>query len=132
MSRIIKTIEIEGQQGVALFDTGATLTYVVKKFLKDVPLRSVLRPYKVAIGGREIEVKEFCAIRGKIEGLGFDTEATPVDKIGKADGKEIDILIGALTMEQWGIKLDPKNGSLDLTFLKERIFTEFCILIFDF
>jgi hypothetical protein len=28
MVRIVKTIEIEGQQAMALFDTGAVLTYV--------------------------------------------------------------------------------------------------------
>jgi len=50
---IIKKIEIEGQEAIALFDTGALHTYVVRSLLKDVPLRRVLEPYRVALGGKE-------------------------------------------------------------------------------
>jgi len=31
------------------------------------------------------------------------------------DGYELDAIIGALTMEEWEIKLDPKSQTLDLT-----------------
>jgi hypothetical protein len=48
-----------------------------------------------------------------------------VDELGKADGHELDILIGARTMEQWEIRLDPRTGTLDLEGLKRREFTEF-------
>ena len=50
--RIIKKIEIEGQEAIALFDTGALHTYIVRSLLKDVPLRQVLEPYRVALGGK--------------------------------------------------------------------------------
>ena len=38
---------------------------------------------------------------------------------------ELDAIIGALTMERWEIKLDPRSGSLDLEGLRRREFTEF-------
>ena len=73
MARIIKTIEIEGQPAVAL----------------------------------------------------FDTDAVPVAELGRAEGHELDALIGALTMERWEIRLDPRSGALDLEGLRRREFTEF-------
>jgi hypothetical protein len=125
MARIIKTIEIEGQPAAALFDTGAVFTYVRKSFLAAAPRRSVTEPFRVALGGKSIEIKELCLIGGRIEGLGFDTDAVPVDELGAADGHELDVIIGARTMEQWEIRLDPKSGTLDLEGLRRREFTEF-------
>jgi hypothetical protein len=37
----------------------------------------------------------------------------------------LDTIIGALTMERWEIKLDLKNGTLDLEGLLRRAFTGF-------
>ena len=64
-------------------------------------------------------------IEGTIEGLEFFTDAVPVAALGKADGHELDAIIGATTMEKWEIKLDPKAGKLDLEGLRRREFTEF-------
>jgi hypothetical protein len=125
VARIIKNIEIEGQPAVALFDTGAVYTYVRSSLVRDVPRRIVTRPAHVALGGKDIEIRELCLIEGKIEGLDFFGNAVPVDDIGHADGQELDVLIGALVMEQWEIRLDPKNGTLDLEGLRRREFTEF-------
>ena len=126
MSRVVKMIEIEGQSATALFDTGAVYTYVRENLLGSaVPRREVPRPFRVALGGRSIEVRETCLIVGKIEGLDFNTDAIPVEEIGKVNGQELDILIGALTMERWKIKIDPKSGTLDLEGLRRREFTEF-------
>ena len=125
MGRIIKEIEIEGKPGIALFDTGSIHTYIRTKFLLEVPKRTIMKPYRVALGEREIQVKELCVVLGKIEGLEFDAEAVPIDEIGRADGYELDAIIGALTMEKWEIKIDPKKQELDLEGLRRREFTEF-------
>jgi len=125
MGKITKEIEIEGKRAMALFDTGVVHTYIRSPFLADVPKRIVARPYRVALGGKEIQVKELCVALGKIEGLEFDAEAVPLDEIGRADGRELDAIIGALTMEKWEIRLDPKNQKLDLEGLRRREFTEF-------
>ncbi|MEW6609631.1 MAG: hypothetical protein AB1414_19660 [bacterium] len=123
--RIVKEIEIEGKKALALFDTGSMHTYVVNHLLKGVAIRRLSEPYKVALGGRIVDVKEYCAIEGKIEGLVFHTEVIPIDEVGRVDGKKIDILIGALTMEEWEIIPNLKNATLDLSGLKRREFTEF-------
>jgi hypothetical protein len=125
MGRIIKEIEIEGKRGIALFDTGSVHTYIRSCLLLDVPKRTVTRPYKVALGGKEIQVKELCVALGQIEGLEFDAEAVPIDEIGRADGHELDAIIGVLTMEKWEIRLDPKSQELSLDGLRRREFTEF-------
>ena len=57
--------------------------------------------------------------------MDFFTDAVPIDKLGQADGHQLDALIGALTMERWEIKFDPKAGVLDLEGLRRREFTEF-------
>ena len=123
--RILKKIEIEGMPANALFDTGSIHTYVSNRLLEGVPIRTLSEPYKVALGGKIIEVQEYCSIEGKIDGLVFHTEVIPIDEVGKADGKEIDVLIGALTMEEWEIIPNPTDATLDLAGLKRREFTEF-------
>jgi predicted aspartyl protease len=125
MGRIIKTIEIEGQPAAALFDTGATYSYVRSSLASSAPRIAMTVPPRVGLGGKTIEIKEICLIHGKIEGLAFESDAVPIDEIGRADGHDLDILIGARTMEQWEIKVDPKTGTLDLEGLRRREFTEF-------
>jgi hypothetical protein len=123
--RIVKEIEIEGKKARALFDTGLMHTYASRWLLEDVPIRTLSQPYRVALGGRTVEVKEHCSIEGKIEGLGFHTQVIPITEVGKVDGGTVDVLIGALTMEEWEIIPNPKDGTLDLSGLKRREFTEF-------
>ncbi len=125
MSRVIKKIEIEGQEVNALFDTGAVNTYILKDMVANVPILSIEQPYKVGLGGDTIEVTEVCVFRGKIEGLGFDGKAIPVEKIGKIDGNNVEAIIGVLVMENWEISVNPKDGTLDLTGLRRREFTEY-------
>ncbi len=123
--RIVKEIEIQGKRALALFDTGSLHTYVASRLLEGAPTQALRRPYKVALGGKTFEVKIHCSIQGSIEGLEFHTEAVPIDEVGRVDGKEVDIIIGALTMEEWEIIPNPRDGTLDLSGLKRREFTEF-------
>lgn len=127
MSRVIKTIEVEGKPAVALFDTGAVNTYVLRKYLEDTPHRfvPVAKPYPVALRGETFLIRERAVINGKIEGLDFDTTAVPIDSLGRADGHNLDAIIGALTMEQWEISVHPKDKSLGLDGLRRREFTEY-------
>ncbi|UCE06487.1 MAG: hypothetical protein JSW07_00140 [bacterium] len=75
--------------------------------------------------GREFDAKELCVAVGKIEGLEFDAEAVPIDEIGRADGFELDAIIGTLTMEKWKMKIDSKNQVFDLEDLRHLEFAEF-------
>lgn len=125
MARVIKPIEIEGQPALALFDTGATYSYVRSPLVRKAPRRAMIPPARVGLGGRAIEIREICLIQGRIEGLDFLADAVPVDDIGAADGQKLDAIIGARTMEQWEIRVDPKTGELDLEGLRRREFSEF-------
>lgn len=125
MSRVIKTIEIEGQPVKALFDTGAFHSYVLRQFLESVPMRAVTKPYEVALGGETIKINERALVNGKIEGLAFDTSVVPVDSLGKANGHDLDAIMGASTMNPWEITVNPKDGKLGLEGLKRREFTEY-------
>lgn len=124
---MIKTIEIEGKPANALFDTGAFHTYVLRRYLKEMPDRvvPVTKPYEVGLGGETIEIRERALINGKIEGLDFDTSVVPVDSLGKANGHELDAIIGAITTEAWEITVNPKDGSSGLEGLRRREFTEY-------
>jgi len=124
MGRIVKQIEIEGQPATALFDTGANYTYVRADLVQNAPRRRMSPPITVALGGQEIEIREVCLVEGKIEGLPFLTDAVPVAELGEADGHWLDAIIGARTMKQWEIRLDPSTGELDLEGLRRREFKE--------
>jgi len=125
MARIIKTIEIEGQPAEALFDTGATYTYIRASLVANVPRKLVTQPVRVVLEGQNIEIRELCLFGGQIEGLDFFGDAVPVEDLGRADGHELDAIIGALTMERWEMRLDPKSGTLDLEGLRRRELTEY-------
>lgn len=124
MGRIIREIEVEGNSLNALFDTGATNTYITREFAPPalVPLR---RPYRVGLGGEAREIREECILQGRIEGLDFSTDGYVVEDLGSADGKRLGMIIGARTMEKWEIWLHPKTGALDLEGLRRREFTEY-------
>jgi hypothetical protein len=125
MSRIVKTIEVEGKPAVALFDTGAFHSYVLRKHLKGVPRRRISRPYEVSLGGATFVVRDHAIINGKIEGLDFTTTVVPISSLGSADGNKLDAIIGAITLEEWEITLNPKDGSLGLEGLRRREFTDY-------
>jgi len=62
---------------------------------------------------------------GQVEGHWVRTRARVVDSIGNdEEGRPIDILFGALAMQEWGIRLVPEEERLDLTHYP-REFVEF-------
>lgn len=69
------------------------------------------------------ELDERCDVTAHIDGLEFDMTAYVVERLG--DTEYLDAIVGALTMEEWWIKLDPKTGDLDLSQLRKREFIEF-------
>ena len=76
-----------------------------------------------------LSLRVTCVVEAELEGYPFDFQAYPVPRIGHDEtGPEIDLLIGATAMEQWGLTLDPKTGRIDLRRLKRREFTEYFAL----
>jgi hypothetical protein len=125
MGRIRQYIEIEGQRFWTLFDTGAVNTSIVPAVAALVPKVKLAKPYATALGGSTKKARESALLVGKIEGHRFTTHAMVLDKIGKdEEGKEIEVLFGALAMQQWGIRPLPKEEKLDMSHYPET-FVEF-------
>ena len=80
-------------------------------------------PVRVTLGGLNVQIREECFIKGKIEGLDFFADAVPVADLGRADGHALNVIIGATTLEKWEIRLDPRTGTLDVEGLRRREFT---------
>ena len=71
------------------------------------------------------EANTAAVLEAEIQGRPISTHALVIDEIGKdEDGAPIEILIGALAMQQWGIRPVPDEERLDLSHYPEE-FVEF-------
>lgn len=123
MSRIVKEIAVNGHTLKALFDTGSLRSYVTAEFRP--PATRKVSPITVGLGGSVRQLDERSDFTAKIDDLEFDITAYIVDELGETEHGRLDALVGALTMEEWYIKLDPQRGELDLSGLRKREFTEY-------
>ncbi|MEW6095496.1 MAG: hypothetical protein AB1567_03075 [bacterium] len=123
MARIVQKIQINGRELNALFDTGSLRSYICKEF--EPPNTRKVPSIHVSIGGRTLNLDRRCDVSAMINGLEFDLSAYIIDELGEIEEGCIDALIGALCMEEWWIKLDPKSRTLDLSNLRRREFTEY-------
>ena len=116
MGRIRKNIKINGHDCWTLFDTGARNTYIIFKIAKDLPIFELKNPEPVNLGGKTHHVTKNCWLEAYIKELPIRCHARVLDEIGKDEnGKEIEILIGPLTMQEWGIALVPEKEELDMS-----------------
>jgi len=88
----------------ALVDTGATLSVVPRRLAEELGLE-VRRRDRAETGAGVIEVDRAPAIIG-LEGRETISEVWVSDIVDK-------ILIGAVTLELLGLKLDPRTGKLE-------------------
>jgi hypothetical protein len=118
-------IAVDGRQCWTLFDSGARNTYVVPEVAQILKTSTTPRTIRTALGGSVKETNTEAVLHAEIEGHSVSTYALVVNSIGKdEDGKAIEILFGALAMQQWGIKLNPPEKKLDLSNYPEQ-FVEF-------
>lgn len=116
MGRIRQMINVDGRDSWTLFDSGARNTYVVPDVAAMLATTKLHRPTQTKLGGETKSSSLAAVLVGEIEGKPFHTEAMVLDRIGTdEDGKNIEILFGALAMQQWGIRLVPETESLDLS-----------------
>jgi hypothetical protein len=116
MGRIKTEIEVDGRRCWTLFDTGARNTYVTREVASLLGTFPALQPLRTALGGSIRESTVIAVLQAKIEGHPISTHAYVLDNIGNDEqGKPIDILFGALAMQQWGIRPVPDEERLDLT-----------------
>ena len=125
MGRIRKNIKIDGNNYWTLFDSGSRNNYIVNDITKNMLAYKLSKPQKSSLGGRIYEITMQCILDCIIEGKSVTGHSRVVEEIGKDDDKKrIEILIGALTMQEWGIKLDMEKEELDMTNYPEE-FVEF-------
>jgi hypothetical protein len=109
-------IKVKKRPCWTLFDTGARNTFVNREVAAKLGTETVQEPFRTALGGKVREAKKMAFLQAKVEGHPISTHAYVLDDIGKdEDGKPIEVLFGALAMQQWGIRPVPDEERLDLT-----------------
>ena len=125
MGRIREYIHVDGKECWTLFDSGARNTYVVPEVAALLTTTKLPKQFRSALGGRIKKATEAALLSAKVQGRELFTNAMVIDEIGTdEDGKPIEILFGALAMQQWGIRLVPAEERLDLTHYPKE-FVEF-------
>ncbi len=125
MGRIRQMIKVNGRECWTLFDSGARNTYLVQSVSSLLVTSKIKKPFRSALGGRIKETNETALLEAEIEGRPISTHAMVIDEIGNDEnGVPIEILFGALAMQQWGIRLIPEQEKLDLSHYPEE-FVEF-------
>ncbi len=128
MGRLLQDVTIEGKNKKAIFDTGSVVSYITKDALPDCAVCIDVHPIEARLAGKTHRLTKRCFIPSKINGQKFEFDAFIIDTLGKIQEKgniELDILIGAATMEEWAINLNPKDQTIDLSGLKRREFLSF-------
>ena len=125
MGRVRENINVNGRDSWTLFDTGARNTYVTPEVAAVLQTVKAHKPYRTALGGSVKVAHETTVLEADIEGRAVSTHAMVIDSIGKdEDGRDIEILFGAIAMQQWGIRPIPDEEKLDLSHYPDE-FIEF-------
>ncbi len=116
MGRVFGTIQVDGKRCRTLFDSGATNSYISAGAAKGLAKSQLHVSFPAGIGGRSRRVTEYCVLDGKLEGRPINVKVYILDEIGRDQrGRRIDVLLGALAMQEWSIILVPKEERLDLS-----------------
>lgn len=125
MGRIRQLIKVDGQECWTLFDTGARNTYVIPSVAKVLKTAPMARTFRTALGSEVRETNTSAILEAEIEGHLIATHALVLEEIGRDEnGKSIEVLFGALAMQQWGIRPIPDEERLDLSHYPDE-FVEF-------
>lgn len=121
MGRIRQMISVQGRESWTLFDSGARNTYIVPDIATRLATTELPRPTYTKLGGETKTSSQAAVLVGEIAGKPFHVEAMVIDRIGMdEEGKAIEVLFGALAMQQWGIRLLPAEERLDLSHYPEE------------
>ena len=116
MGRIRQLIEVKDHPCWTMFDSGPRNSYITNVAAEGLVTEPVQMPRQFSLGGKQHQITKVCIVHASVEGNPVEFQANVVDEIGNdEDGREIDLLFGALAMQNWGIKLDVPHEKLDLT-----------------
>ncbi len=116
MGKIRRALRVDGREYWTLFDMGARNTYVVPAVAQLLKTALLPQPIRSALGGEVKRSDTTALLQAEIDGRVISAHAVVVDRIGDdEEGRAIEILFGALAMQQWGIRPVPDEERLDLT-----------------
>ena len=125
MGRIRQMIQVDGREAWTMFDSGARNTYIIPEVAALLETTKLPQPTYTRLGGETKESTLAAVLVGQIQSKLFHTEAMVIDRIGTdEEGKPIEILFGALAMQQWGIHPIQNKEKLDTSHYS-REFVEF-------
>src|SRR6266851_7003185 len=125
MGRVREHIKVNGKKCWTLFDTGARNTYVIPSVASRLVTSKLPKTFRSALGGSVKRAREAAVLNAEVQGCKISTLAMVIDRIGEdEDGKAIEILFGALAMQNWGIRPIPDEEKLDLSHYPKE-FVEF-------
>jgi hypothetical protein len=125
MGRIREFIQVNGKKYWTLFDSGARNTYVTPQVATHLTTTELPKALKSALGGGVKKASQAALLLARVEKHHISTNAYVIDEIGRdEDGRPIDVVLGALAMQQWGIRLVLEEERLDLTHFPKE-FVEF-------
>lgn len=113
MSVIQKQIKLSGSKGekkeTALFDSGATYSYIEKRLAQKLGIVDRL-PEKFEVGTaekkRKAKFKEHISLVFYINGYRFSDEFMVIENLSEP------VIIGAKTLQAWRLKLDFENDEI--------------------
>jgi len=110
MGLIIKPVEVIGDRGrariQALFDTGASASFVRRKVIEGVATISKWpspRTFVLGDGKNAIQAQDFVAVDIVTQDVTVFHPLLVVDEIGE------DMIVGADMLQRWKIRLDPEK-----------------------
>lgn len=125
MARPLVEVEINGNKVHALLDTGSRRAYIRSELAKECPVVPV-QPFQVRLGGNTFHLEEGHVVQGIVKdsqktGYRFSAILFPVEDLGEEAGKQIDLLFGALLLEDWGAVIDESTTppKVDYSLLKK-------------
>ena len=125
MGSIRQSIKVDGTECWTLFDTGARNTYVVPAVARVLSSLVKSPTVRTALDGAIRETNTAAVLNAEVDGHPITTHALVLEDIGKdEDGRPIEILFGALAMQQWGIRPVLDEERLDMSHYPQE-FVEF-------
>ena len=92
-----------------------------------MPTFELGKPEPVSLGGRVHQVTNECWLTCLVEGFSVRTHARFLKEMGAdEEGKRVEILVGALMMQEWGIRPILDEERLDMSHYPKE-FTEFLV-----
>lgn len=122
MGRVRQNIQVSGRDIWTLLDTGSRNTYIVEDVASQLQTFDLKDIESVRLGGNIYEIKQDCRLICQVEGFPVRVNARVIDNIAiDEESKRIEVLFGALAMQEWGIELNLDKEKLDLSHYPQRV-----------